>query len=110
VPLLDTPTSEICVTCHAAVPGRPATFPQIDGAEHYVGNACLRCHDPHSIRAVRPPAVTHRLAKLPECTTCHAPDGLKKVPTGHEPVPDATCRSCHSREPVQAPDNGESAL
>ncbi|MFI5254452.1 MAG: multiheme c-type cytochrome [Candidatus Limnocylindrales bacterium] len=92
---LPEPTSDICATCHVAVPGRPADFPQIERASHYSGGQCLRCHDPHSIVAIRPPTVTHPLADLPACTTCHAPNGLKPIPSGHEPVADAVCLSCH---------------
>jgi hypothetical protein len=95
--VLTEPTSGICATCHVAVAGRPAAFPQIDPATHYSGGQCERCHDPHSIVAVRPPTVTHPLANLPECTTCHAPDGLKKTPTGHEIVGDTICLSCHGQ-------------
>lgn len=91
----DKPKDEICATCHAAVAGRPAAFPQVDQAKHYSGDQCLRCHDPHSIVAVRPPTVSHPRTNLPACTTCHAPGGLKKVPSGHELVGDAICLSCH---------------
>ena len=91
------PTSASCATCHAAAAGRPQGFPQVDAASHYSGGLCLRCHDPHSIVAVRPPVVSHPLADLPVCTTCHAPDGLKKVPVGHEPAEDPVCLSCHAR-------------
>jgi hypothetical protein len=91
------PTSRICATCHAVTAGRPTTFSQIDPAKHYSGGECLRCHDPHSIVAVRPPTVSHPLANLPECTTCHAPDGLKKIPTGHAIVGDTICLSCHGQ-------------
>ena len=91
------PDSAICVRCHGATAGRPAAFPVVNPASHYTGGACLRCHDPHSIVATRPPIVSHPLADLPECTTCHAPDGLKKVPAGHTLVTDAICLSCHSR-------------
>jgi hypothetical protein len=91
------PSSAICATCHAAAEGRPAAFPQISVAAHFGGADCLRCHDPHSIVAVRPPTVTHPLVDLPPCTSCHAPDGLKKVPTGHELVADGVCLSCHRR-------------
>lgn len=90
-------TSALCVTCHATVAGRPASFPEVDPATHYSGGQCLRCHDPHSIVAVRPPVVSHPLTDLPECTTCHAPDGLKKIPAGHELVVDTTCLSCHGQ-------------
>jgi hypothetical protein len=92
---LGKPASGICVNCHGVAPGRPAAFPQVDPAAHFSGGQCLRCHDPHSIVAVRPPVVTHPLVDLPECTTCHAPDGLKKIPAGHEIVDDAVCLSCH---------------
>ena len=85
-------------------PGRPASFPQIDQARHYSGGQCLRCHDPHSIVAVRPPTVSHPLANLPACTTCHAPDGLKRIPTGHEVVEDRVCLSCHGPPLMGSPD------
>lgn len=91
------PDSGICITCHGIAAGRPADFPQVDSATHYSGGECLRCHSPHSITAVRPPIVTHPLASLPDCTACHAPDGLKEVPSGHELVADAVCLSCHGR-------------
>jgi len=91
------PHSEICVTCHAVTPGRPADFGQVDPATHFSGGECLRCHDPHSITAIRPPVVSHPLTDLPVCTTCHAPDGLKKIPVGHEPVADPICLSCHAQ-------------
>ena len=93
---LATPTSDLCITCHAQVPGKPIGFPSVVLALHYSGGVCLRCHDPHTIAAVRPPDVTHPLADLPACTTCHAPDGLKKVPAGHELVADTICLSCHA--------------
>jgi hypothetical protein len=92
---LTEPASVICSTCHGATAGRPTAFSQVDPARHYSGGQCLRCHDPHSIVAVRPPTVSHPLANLPECTTCHAPDGLRKIPTGHELVEDGTCLACH---------------
>lgn len=93
--VLAKPPSSICARCHSATTGRPASFPQVDLATHYVGGPCLRCHDPHSVVAQRPPIVTHPLADLPECTTCHSPDGLKKIPSGHQPVGDRICLSCH---------------
>jgi len=101
---LEEPTGQVCVTCHAAAPGRPASFPQVDLTEHYSGGDCLRCHDPHSIVAFRPPDVSHPLADLPECTTCHAPDGLKEIPSGHEIVRDEICLSCHARGVDESPE------
>jgi hypothetical protein len=92
---MDTPSSDLCVTCHAKVPGRPALFPQVDMDQHFLGADCLRCHDPHTTTAVSPPVVTHPLANLPECITCHAPGRLKRFPEGHQPAPDRVCLTCH---------------
>lgn len=94
---LEKPDADICITCHAVTGGRPTTISQVDPASHFSGDDCFRCHDPHSILAVRPPLVTHPMAKLPECTTCHSPDGLKEIPSGHELVTDSVCLSCHAR-------------
>lgn len=91
------PTAALCVQCHDKVAGRPADFPQVDLARHYGGGTlCLRCHDPHAVVAAKPPQVPHPLQGLPACTTCHRPDGLKPVPTGHTMVADAVCLSCHT--------------
>ncbi len=95
VSLATTPTSALCATCHTQVAGRPAALPQVDLAIHYSGGPCLFCHDPHTIVALAPPQVTHPLANLPACTTCHNPAGLKKIPAGHELVEDAVCLRCH---------------
>ncbi len=89
------PASGICLTCHATTSGRPADFPEIDPATHYSSGECLRCHDPHVVVAAAPPDVTHPLDRLPACTTCHAPNGLTRLPSGHEMVSDAVCLSCH---------------
>jgi hypothetical protein len=101
---VEVPTSRSCITCHADASGRPASFPQVDPGRHYRGGDCLRCHDPHSIVAVRPPVVSHPLEKLPECIACHAPDGLKEIPSGHEPSTDPICLSCHGRNAAGLPD------
>lgn len=89
------PDSGICVDCHADARGRPSGFPQVDLDEHYPGNECLACHGPHAVVAAPPPDVTHPLVRLPACITCHAPDGLKELPSGHEAVADEVCLSCH---------------
>jgi hypothetical protein len=91
------PTAAICLQCHSQVVGRPAGFAQIDPATHWGGGTlCLRCHDPHDVVAPVPPQIPHPLQGLPACTTCHRPDGLKPVPTGHTLVKDAVCLSCHT--------------
>lgn len=95
VQMLPAATQDDCIACHAALPGRPADFAQVDLASHYAGAECLRCHDPHTSVAVRPPEVTHPLANLPTCATCHAPLGLKSYPANHEPAADEVCLACH---------------
>jgi hypothetical protein len=95
VQALDTETSAVCSTCHDEASGRSVRFPQVDPGGHYPGASCLQCHDPHTAVADTPPDVTHPLAKLPACTTCHAPEGLKRFPAGHELAPDVVCLSCH---------------
>jgi hypothetical protein len=90
------PAEDLCVVCHEKSPAKPATFAQVDLAEHY-GSTCLGCHDSHSADAVRPPDISHSLARLPACVTCHAPAGLKPVPAGHVESSDAVCQSCHKR-------------
>lgn len=92
---MPSPNADLCITCHLTAAGRPAALPQIDPPTHYRGASCVRCHDPHAIVAVAPPDVTHPLERLPACTTCHAPNGLKKIPTGHELVADGVCLTCH---------------
>ena len=37
----------LCLTCHRAIVGRPAKFPQIDPEEHAGGVECTSCHRPH---------------------------------------------------------------
>ncbi len=38
---------KLCVTCHTQLVGRPATFPQVDPADHSGGAPCRNCHNPH---------------------------------------------------------------
>jgi len=95
VQMLPAPNESDCVTCHASLPGRPAGFAQVAVDAHYAGAECLSCHDPHTSTATKPPEVTHPLAHLPTCATCHAPLGLKSYPVNHDPAPDNVCLSCH---------------
>jgi hypothetical protein len=94
---IEPPTADLCVLCHAQVPGRPLGFPAVDLTKHYAGAPCLGCHEPHATTALRPPDISHALENLPACVTCHKPAGLKPVPVGHEEAPDAVCLTCHQR-------------
>jgi len=91
------PSVGLCALCHEQSPAKPTAFAQVDLAEHYAGAPCLGCHDSHSADAVRPPDISHSLARLPACVTCHAPAGLKPVPAGHVESSDAICQGCHKR-------------
>lgn len=88
-------TSTQCVACHAVVPARPPANGAVDLDEHFDGVRCLACHDPHSSGATAPPLVSHPLARLPSCVTCHAPGGLKRFPIGHQRQVDQVCLLCH---------------
>jgi hypothetical protein len=94
---IEAPDEALCAICHEQSPAKPIAFAQVDLEAHYSGAACLGCHDAHSADAVRPPDISHSLARLPACVTCHAPEGLKPVPVGHEETDDLACRSCHKR-------------
>jgi hypothetical protein len=84
-----------CVACHAQTAARPSTFAQVALSRHYSGASCLDCHNPHTSTAPQPLEVTHPLANLPACSTCHAPLGLKQFPANHQVAPDTVCLACH---------------
>jgi hypothetical protein len=97
VQMLPPANDEQCVTCHERTDGRPLGFAQIVPARHYSGADCAACHEPHAASAVAPRAVTHPLERLPECITCHAPEGIKSFPANHQAAADAVCLACHRR-------------
>ena len=37
----------MCIRCHEASPSRPKWLHQIDPHDHYTGNLCTDCHEPH---------------------------------------------------------------
>lgn len=97
------PTDTVCVRCHVAIDGRPATIHQITPALHYT-STCLACHDPHTGIANRPPVVQHPLDNLPPCLTCHGPEGFKARNQRHPVVSqDEACLECHA--PGRGPDD-----
>lgn len=93
--VVEAPQENLCVLCHEQSPGRPDGLAVVDLSRHFGGAPCLGCHEPHAVKALAPPFISHPVDRLPACVTCHVPDGLKPVPVGHEPAPDATCRTCH---------------
>lgn len=44
--------AKLCLRCHATLPSRPKSFPQIDAATHGAGGDCFACHAPHSPKGV----------------------------------------------------------
>jgi hypothetical protein len=88
-------SNEVCAACHAKVVGRPERIPQPDLTAHYGSRSCLQCHDAHSALAVRPPVLSHPLADLPACATCHGPEGMNPMPADHERSIDDACLTCH---------------
>jgi hypothetical protein len=40
-------TRMICVRCHDAAAGKPASFPQVNVGDHAPDGACTICHQPH---------------------------------------------------------------
>ena len=94
-PAADLANEELCIRCHEAVVGRPATFPQQDVAAHFYEWSCSQCHDPHSALAFGPPPVPHPLDKLPECRVCHGAEGMKTAPASHVFGSSDICLTCH---------------
>ncbi|MFN8622416.1 MAG: multiheme c-type cytochrome [Chloroflexota bacterium] len=92
---VEKPRRDICSTCHQQIAGRPDTFPQVDKSVHFKGASCAQCHGVHQIIAARPPDITHPRSHLPDCIVCHAPEGIKGLPDGHQASPDAVCLTCH---------------
>ena len=95
--MLPPATEAACVTCHQRSAARPVAFAQVVLTRHYSGADCIACHDAHATTAIAPRAVTHPLERLPDCSTCHAPDGLKQFPANHQVAPDQVCLACHRR-------------
>ena len=85
-----------CLVCHEAGLGRPVAFAVIAPDVHFGPVPCLVCHDPHTTVPLAPPRVRHSLDRLPACTVCHGPDGLRPVPPEH-PTWQGDCLICHLR-------------
>ncbi len=88
-------SDKICILCHEKIVGRPAGFQALVLESHYPGVSCLQCHNTHTTVAMPPPRVTHPLANLPECITCHGATGLQAMPVGHKVSADRVCLACH---------------
>jgi cytochrome c553 len=74
-------TVRLCTQCHEAMPGRPATQPQIQVAEHAGGQQCNVCHNPHSPKISAAAAKVSGDAAAGEqraaaCASCHGAAGI----------------------------------
>lgn len=78
-------TVKLCSLCHEAMPGRPATQPQIQVAQHSGGQQCKVCHNPHA------PKIVAAAVKM----TGDAAAGKQRA---------AACASCHGAEGVSPND------
>jgi len=74
-------TAKLCTLCHEAMPGRPATQPQIQVAQHSGGQQCSICHNPHSPKIstaaakVAGDAAAGKLSAA-ACASCHGAAGI----------------------------------
>lgn len=76
---------KLCTLCHEAMPGRPATQPQIVVAQHNAyassGQQCTACHNPHSPKMA---AAAVKVAgdaaagkqRAASCASCHGAEGI----------------------------------
>ena len=74
-------TVKLCTLCHEAMPGRPATQPQIQVAQHSGGQQCKVCHNPHAPKIVAAAVkVTGDVAagkqRAAACASCHGAEGV----------------------------------
>lgn len=77
---IPTDTVKLCTLCHEAMPGRPATQPQIQVAQHSGGQQCNVCHNPHSPKLSTATAkvtgdAAAGKASAAACASCHGADG-----------------------------------
>jgi cytochrome c553 len=74
-------TVRLCTQCHEKMPNRPDTIKQIDLAQHYSGQFCISCHDPHSPKPAVPPEkvvgdVAAGKQAAAACAGCHGENGV----------------------------------
>ena len=74
-------TAKLCSLCHEAMPGRPATQPQIDVAPHANAQQCSVCHNPHSPKIVAAAVKVDGDAasgkqSAAACAGCHGAQGV----------------------------------
>ncbi|MCZ7583201.1 MAG: hypothetical protein M5R36_07610 [Deltaproteobacteria bacterium] len=97
-------SKELCLGCHRRLAARPATFPQIDPAEHYKvrevndeNTPCFSCHSPHTPLFLETPLDEARKHPIIyQCGNCHreAVDAAAPRPKQHPDVFD--CGYCHN--------------
>ena len=75
-------TRKLCTLCHEAMPGRPATQPQVALAQHSGGQQCVVCHNPHApklagvVAKVAGDAAAGSKKHAASCASCHGAAGI----------------------------------
>ena len=73
---------KLCTLCHERMAERPRTQPQIDVAQHGVGQQCIVCHNPHApklagvVAAVSGDAAAGGKKHAASCASCHGAQGI----------------------------------
>jgi cytochrome c553 len=75
-------TRKLCTLCHEAMPGRPATQPQVSLAQHSGGQQCVVCHNPHApklagvVATVTGDTAAGSTKHAASCASCHGAAGI----------------------------------
>ena len=75
-------TRKLCTLCHERMAERPRTQPQIDPAQHFAGQQCKTCHNPHApklagvVAKVTGNAAAGNKKHAASCASCHGTDGM----------------------------------
>jgi cytochrome c553 len=70
-------TRKLCTLCHERMAERPRTQPQIDPGQHFPGQQCKACHNPHApklagvVAKVSGDAAAGRKKHAEACASCH---------------------------------------
>lgn len=103
LPLTD--AHDLCLMCHARIPGRPESFPQVDAKTHPdqlagVSASCASCHTPHNPGI--PVLIPHTLDGRSACLECHGgKEPWKPVPPDHVNRTNDQCLKCHELKQVK---------
>jgi cytochrome c553 len=75
-------TRKLCTLCHERMAERPRSQPQIDAAQHFAGQQCAVCHNPHApklagvVPKVGGDAAAGARKHEASCAGCHGASGV----------------------------------